>query len=101
MRGKSEFGISNYHLPRCAVEDVPKTARIHPGKKTTFIDEAVKLKTFVPESSRYNVIKEMGSNTKADMAKGKRKLMTDDIANFQRLNPFPAPNHFKPDYTPT
>lgn len=42
----------------------------------------------------------MGSNKKADMAKGKRKLMTDDIANFQRLNPFPAPNHFKPDHTP-
>ena len=82
------------------MEDLPRTARIHPGRKTTFIDEAVKEKKSVPESSRYNVIKDMGSNKKADMAKGKRKLMTDDIANFQRLNPFPAPNHFKPDHTP-
>lgn len=30
------------------------------------------------------------------MNKGKRRLMTDDIATFQRLNPFPAPNAFTP-----
>ena len=41
----------------------------------------------------------MGIKKKPDMAKGKRKLMTDDIANFQRLNPFPAPNAFLPDFT--
>lgn len=38
-------------------------------------------------------------NKKSGMPKGKRRLMTDEIDNFQRLNPFPAPNAFKPDYT--
>lgn len=33
---------------------------------------------------------------KSDMRKGKRLLMTDDIASFVKRNPVPAPNAFTP-----
>jgi hypothetical protein len=79
---------------------LPLTTKIHEGKRTTYIDDAVKLKNFVPAATRYNVTQNMGSESKkSGMPKGKRRLMTDEIATFQRLNPFPAPNAFKPDHT--
>lgn len=81
--------------------DEPLVAKIHKGKKTTYIDEAIKRKAFVPGSSRYNVTADILPKGGSSMAKGKRKLMTDDIANFHRLNRFPGPNHFKPDPKPT
>ena len=82
IRGKSEFGITNYHLPK-GTFDLARTTRIHPGKRTTYIDEAVKLKKIVPAPTRYNVNLNMGEDKKkSGMGKGMRRLMTDDIANF-------------------
>lgn len=82
MRGKSEFGIQNYHLPKSTALDLPQVARIHKGKRPTYIDDAIKLKKYVPEPNKYETATDLSNNKRSFLCKGARKLMTDDIANF-------------------
>lgn len=82
IRGKSEFGLSHYHMPESYALKKPRVARIHPGIKTTFIDEEVKSKSYIPPA-KYNVVPNMDDKShKSNIMKGKRRLMTDDIATF-------------------
>jgi hypothetical protein len=75
--------MTNYHVPKGAPFDLIRSAKIHPGKRTTYIDDAVKLKKVVPAATRYNVTLNMvDEKKKSSMAKGMRRLMTDEIANF-------------------
>ena len=40
IKVKSEFGIPNYHLPKSFELDKPQIARIYPGIKKTYLDDA-------------------------------------------------------------
>jgi hypothetical protein len=52
-------------------------------KNFTYIDEEIKLKGFIPGSNKYKLEGDLAINGhKSNLDKGKRKLMTDDIANF-------------------
>ena len=55
LNKESDFGIKGYHMARTLTKlDGPLVARIHAGKKKTFVDMAVKEKAFVPPAN-YNV----------------------------------------------
>lgn len=82
LRGKSEFGLNHYYLPSTVEFNKPKTFKIHSGKKKTFLDQEIKRSTAIPPA-KYEVMRNMViSGHKSNLNKGKRILMTDDIATF-------------------
>ena len=82
LRGKSEFGLNHYYLPQTVEFNKPKTFKIHSGKKKTFLDQEIKRSTGIPPA-KYEVMRNMViSGHKSNLNKGKRRLMTDDIATF-------------------
>ena len=48
VRGIDEFGVKGYFLQKTNALDKPKAAKIWGGVKKTYVDEAVKAKSFVP-----------------------------------------------------
>lgn len=62
----------------------------------TYLDMEVKRNGFVPGSTKYEVALDMIiKNRKSDLNKGKRRLLGDDIATANRINPVPGPNAHK------
>lgn len=71
-------------------------SKIWQGKKKTYLDQELKIKQFVP-----NKFYEVGLNIlpkgNSNLGKAKRKLMGDDILEYQKKNKVPGPNAFSPD----
>ena len=81
----------------CAL-DKPLVARIHSGKRTTYIDDEIKAKKYIPAAD-YKVQGDLNDKKhKSSVNKAARKTMADDIASFQKKNKFPGPNVHNPDY---
>ena len=79
---KEDFGIEGYYIPEFnAALDKPLVYRFSPTKKRkTFIDFEVKLKDFMPSSTRYNVTRSLLDPKKGLMtSKGKRKMFSEEI----------------------
>ena len=70
---KAEFGIEGYHLVKTNALDKPQVSKIVSGKKTTYIDDAVKSKRNLPDF-KYNVMKSMViEGHKSDMERDIRR----------------------------
>lgn len=77
-KGGSGFGVEGYNLAKTMTNfDKPLTTKMHPGQKKTFVDEAVKVKRFVPDA-KYNVIIDWTKNKKPNFAKDKRHTLATD-----------------------
>ena len=97
-RGNDRYGIKGYFLRSTCELDKPLIAKIHSGKRETYIDDEIRMKKGVP-SANYEVTGDMVSNKKSKIDKAPRKTMADEIASFEKRNKRPAPGAFKPEYT--
>ena len=102
QRGNLEgMGIQGYTIRKTCEMDKPRISVIMPYKKPTFLDEAIKLKRFVPDAN-YEVVKDMkDKNERSALPKGQRVLMSDEIAKSARRSPQPESCSYKPLYTLT
>jgi hypothetical protein len=88
---KSSFGVEGYYLRTTCELDKPLSMRWKPGKRPNFLDEAVKLKKHMPDTF-YNVEGNMAvQNTKSNLSKSPRTLLSDEIARWNKLNMIPGP----------
>ena len=75
-----EFGIDGYSLPRTLTPfDKPFKARILPGKKKTYLDDAIRDKRHVPPAN-YNIAIDWTRNARSNFAKDMRHTIPTDIA---------------------
>ena len=89
LRDLDGMGVKGYTLRKTVEMDKPRASVILPYKKTTFVDEAVKMKKFVPDA-HYNVIPNMkDKNTKSGLPKGPRSLIAHDVEKIARRSPQP------------
>ena len=73
-----EMGVKGYTLRKTLEMDKPRASVILPYKKTTFIDEAIRDKKFVPDA-HYDVIPNLkDKNTRSGLPKGKRESFFTD-----------------------
>lgn len=94
---KSEFGIDGYFLPKTSGLDHCLNSMIWPGQKKTYIDDAVKEKSFVPPA-KYEVRGSLADkSTKSGMDKEPRRTPAMQVAATARKNNFPNPHTYKPD----
>ena len=99
MKGNEQFGISGYQLAATCALDQPQTFKIHDGKRQTYIDDAVKVKAFVPPA-QYTVTGNLVTKGhKSMLNKAERRTLADEIATFEKKNPIPAPNAFNPSHS--
>ena len=71
-RRGTDGGVEGYYLPGTCALDKPLNSRIWPGKKTTYIDEAIHAKRFVP-GSKYDTVGDMViAGHKSNLDKGER-----------------------------
>lgn len=97
-KGNERYGIQGYFLRTTCELDKPLIAKIHAGKRTTYIDDEIRNKKDVP-SANYEVSGNLVSTKKSNIDKAERKTMADEIASFEKRNKRPAPGAFKPDYS--
>lgn len=71
--------------------------KIFSGKKFTYLDDAVKAKSHVPNKF-YETMLTIKLPGKSNLDKQKRKLLSDEIADYERRNKFPAPNAHSPNH---
>ena len=75
-----DFGIDGYSLARTYTPfDKPFKARILPGKKTTYVDDAIKEKRHVP-AANYNVAIDWTRNARSNFSRDMRHTIPTDIA---------------------
>ena len=97
----AEFGIQGYYLQKTNAFDKTLNSRIWPGKKETYIDEAIKAKRGIP-AANYNVMGDMIiKGHKSNLDKGERKTLPVEIALQAKKNNFPAPHHYNPNHKHT
>ena len=95
------MGVKGYTLRKTLEMDKPRASVILPYKKTTFVDEAVKMKKFVP-CAHYDVIPNMkDKNTRSGLPKGPRSTIATDAERLARKSPQPECGTYKPNFTPT
>ena len=86
-------------MPRNTEFDKPLLSKILPGKKRTYIDDAVKEKAHVP-AAKYEIISDIiNVKRKSNLDKGPRNTLADDIANYNKKNSFPAPVAYSPNHS--
>lgn len=87
-------------MPRTADPvERPLYGKILPGKRRTYIDEEVARKKFVPPPI-YEIAKSLIiPGHKSNLDKGARKTLADDIAAYNKMNSFPAPNAHNPSFS--
>jgi len=86
-------------MPRSTELDKPLVAKIWPGKKKTFLDDAVKEKEHVPPA-KYDIINNIVNvRRKSNLDKGARNTLADDIALYNKKNAFPAPVAYSPNHS--
>lgn len=93
-KGKRDFGLELYHMPDNweKLEKHNPHSKIFGSPKRTYLDEELKTKEHVPAKFYEVGLTMLDKSQKSPMGKAKRKMMGDDIKDFQRLNNFPAPN---------
>lgn len=82
IQKKEDFGIDGYYIPEFnAALDKPLVYRFSPTRKRmTFIDFEVKLKEFMPSSTRYNVTRSLLDPKRGLLtSKGKRKFFSEEV----------------------
>jgi len=86
-------------MPRSTELDKPLVARIWPGKKKTFLDDAVKEKEHVPPA-KYDIPSDLVNvRRRSNLDKGPRLTLADEIANYNKKNAFPAPVAYSPNHS--
>ena len=79
MKKNESFGVDGYLLAKTMTNfDKPLAARIHAGKKKTFVDDAVKVKKHVPDAN-YNVSIDWTKDKKSNLCKDFRHTIPTDI----------------------
>jgi len=75
---------------------------MHAGTKKTYLDDAVRVKAFMPPPCKYAahkegslMIKTKNTRDKSLMSKDKRRTLPVEIADYERRNKFPAPSAYK------
>lgn len=72
------MGVQGYSIQRTVELDKPRNSVIVPYKKTTYLEEAVKLKRHVP-AANYNVIPDLrDKNTRSGLPKERRRTIATD-----------------------
>ena len=80
LKGSTDFGIQGYKVAYTCELDKPQIKKIHPGKRTTYLDDAMKSKKFVPPA-KYEIMGDLvDKKHKSKIDKAKRKTMADEIA---------------------
>jgi hypothetical protein len=96
LKINSNTSLAHYTIPKPANMDSLLVKRIVKGKKTTFIDEAVKRSKMTPAFT-YNLATDLkNKRTQSNMCKAKRNFQSDDIQAFQNKYKFPAPVAYNP-----
>jgi hypothetical protein len=86
-------------MPRSTELDKPLVSKIWPGKKKTYLDDAVKEKAHVPPA-KYDIINDIiNVKRKSNLDKGPRNTLADEIALYNKKNPFPAPVAYSPNHS--
>ena len=80
IKGASEFGLTNYTMPKGGLPERIRYKKIHDGKKRdSFVDVEVKKMGYVP-APKYDIVPNMlNPRIKSNMCKGRRLLLEDDI----------------------
>lgn len=87
-------GIQGYTMMKPVTKlDKPLDVMIRPGKKKTFVDDEVKLKSFVPEA-KYNVSIDWTRNTRSNFNKDRRHTLASDIERKAQRVPIPEPTTY-------
>ena len=98
LNKESDFGIKGYHMARTLTKlDGPLVARIHAGKKKTFVDMAVKEKAFVPPAN-YNVQYDWTANKKSNFNRDVRHTIPTDIERKAKKDTKPEPPSYSPKH---
>lgn len=98
MKKDSAMGVQGYQLAKTmTVFDGPLVAKIHAGKKKTFIDDEVKAKSHVPDA-RYNLTVDWTANKRSAMCKGFRHTLATEIELNAKKHSRPEPLTYKPEH---
>jgi hypothetical protein len=98
MKKDSTMGVQGYQLAKTMTAfDGPLVAKIHAGKKKTFIDDEVKAKSHVPDA-RYNVTLDWTANKRSNMCKGFRHTLATEIEHEAKKHSRPEPQTYKPEH---
>jgi len=102
MKGnEQDFGIDGYFLQHTNYRR-ERNPRMWAGPKKTYLDDAVKVKAFMPPPNKYAIHKEgslmietTNTRDKSLMSKDKRRTLPVEIENYERKNKYPAPSAYK------
>ena len=85
---KNIWGIEGYDLPKFDVNfDKVRKVKMIKDNRPSFLDEAVKIKKFVPEPTLYEVSGNLiNSKKKSGLCKGKRIMMSEEIEIYEKKN---------------
>ena len=81
-KSKNQWGISGYELPKFDAKlDKPQTFMISHNKKTSYIDDAMKLSKHVPAPWQYDVtgFELVNPKKRSNLSKGKKMTFLDIV----------------------
>ena len=91
-------GIQGYTMTKPFTKfDKPLDVLIHAGKKKTFVDDEVKMKSFVPEA-KYNVSIDWTKNKRSNFSKDMRHTLATDIERKAKRDHKPEPTTYSPKH---
>lgn len=73
-------------------------SKIFPGKKTSYIDDHMRLKRDVPYKFYEVGLNLLNKASKSNMCRAARKTFADDMTDFNKKNNFPGPNAHSPNW---
>ena len=95
------MGVQGYTVRKTVEMDKPRITVFKPSKKSTFLDEVIRMKRHVPDAD-YEVTSDIKEkDTRSGLPKGQRSLLSDEIANQARRSPQPDFGTYKPLYSIT
>ena len=96
MAQSQDLGIQGYFITKINPLDKPKTRAIKSGKRTTYLDDAVRDKRDVPNKF-YNTMNDLNDKKhSSNLCKAKRTSLMDEIAKHKKK--YPAPNRYNPSF---
>ena len=98
-QGTEDFGINGYYLAKTNALSKAHQQKIHNGKKTTYIDDAIRAKRGIPDF-KYELSGNMlfGKERMSNLEKAKRNTPTVQIENWNKKNKRPTMVTYKPDF---
>lgn len=91
-------GISGYNMTKPLTKfDQPLVTRIHGGKKKTYLDLEVKLKSSVPDA-KYNLMIDWTQDKKSNFNRDKRHTMATDAERVAARDKKPEAPTYSPDH---